>query len=272
MRLRSTALACALFAACAAAPRAQEYPVGAPAPRTTSAPVMHTMAVAREVSERFRLGLDAQRRGAWSDAAAEFERIVALHPPEPRYSTAQYDLGIAYANEKRLDDAARAFKTAIANDSGFLAAMANLISVDIARHDLRDARSVADRFVAAAPDSARALYSRGIVALQSGDPATAQNDFGRLLRNDPQYAVAHYNLGLAQVQLGRYPAAEQEFTVALDLAPQYARARFALATILLREGKRDDARAQFARAAGDAAGDPALQNLALAARDAIHAP
>ena len=272
MRAGSAALAVVLLAASAAPLGAQEYPTPVPNIRTTSAPALHALAQQREVHERFRIGLQAEQQRNWGAAAAEFERIVAIHPPEPQYSTAQYDLGIAYANAHRLDDSARAFRAAIAGDPGFLAAMANLISVDLMRGDLRDARAAADRFVALAPDSARALYSRGIVALQSGDAAAAQSDFGKLVQNDPQYALAHYNFGLAQVKLGRMGSAEHEFEIALDLAPAYARARFALGTVLLREGKRAQARAAFDRVVRDAGGDPALANLAVAMRDSIHAP
>lgn len=277
MRSQIPALTLIAIAACAGVALSQTNTQGYPSaprplPRTTSAPQLRAQAVQREIHERFRIGLDAEQRRDWSAAAPEFERIVALHPAEPQFSTAYYDLGIAYANLHRLDDAARAFQSAIDGDPGFLAAMANLISVDLARRDVRGARAVADRFVQAAPDSARALYARGIVALQSGDYATAQSDFGRLVQNDPQYAVAHYNFGLAQVRLGQYASAEHEFTIALQLAPAYSRARFALGTVLLREGKRAEARSAFERVAKDSSGDPALQNLAVSMRDAIHSP
>lgn len=273
---RIAALTLLGFAACAGVALSQGYPQPysppQPLPRTTSAPALHAQAQQREVHERFRIGLDAEQRRDWNAAAAEFEKIIALRPAEPQFSTAYYDLGIAYANLHRLDDAARAFHAAIDGDPGFLAAMANLISVDLARRDLQDARAVADLFMRAAPDSARGLYSRGIVALQSGDYAVAERDFGRLVQNDPQYAVAHYDFGLAQVRLGKYASAEHEFSVALDLAPNYSRARFALGTVLLREGKRSEARSAFDRVARDSSGDPALQNLAVAMRDAIRSP
>jgi Flp pilus assembly protein TadD len=233
---------------------------------------LRALAQQREIHERFRIGIDAEQRRNWNAAAAEFERIITLRPPEPQFSTAYYDLGIAYANARRFDDAARAFQSAIDRDPGFLAAMANLISVDLARHDITGARTIADRFLRAAPDSARGLYSHGIVALQAGDVVSAQRDFGRLVQNDPQYALAHYNFGLAQVRSGQYASAEHEFTLALELAPDYSRARFALGTVLLREGKRAEARAAFDRVARDTSSDPALQNLAVSMRDAIHAP
>jgi tetratricopeptide (TPR) repeat protein len=248
---------------------AQTYAPATPLPRTTYAPTLRALAIQREVEERFKIGLDAESRKDWNAAAVEFERIVALNPPEPKGSTAHYNLAIAYANLQRNDDAARELRAALALDSEFLAAMANLIAVDLARGDLREARKIADRYVALAPDSARALYSRGIVALHSGDATTAQQDFGKLLHANPSYAVAHYNLALAEERLGRFDAAEQELRTALALAPAYARARFALGVVFLREGNHLAARNAFARTIVDASGDPALQNIAAAMRDSI---
>lgn len=247
----------------------QAYPARAPVPQTTSLPALRGLATAREVEERFRIGLDDAARSDWKGSAAEFERIVALNPPEPKGSTARYDLALAYANLGRNDDAARELRGAIELDPGFLAAMANLVAVDVARGDLRAARTVADRYVALDPESARALYSRGILALKAGDAAIARDDFGKLLHTNPSYAVAHYDLALAEERLGRYDAAERELRAALALAPSYARAQFALGAVLLREGRRREARDAFAQATRDAGADPALRNIAAAMRDSI---
>jgi Flp pilus assembly protein TadD len=262
-------LAAVAFALCAVtAPAfAQVYAPATPAPRTTSVPALQALATAREVEERFRMGIDDQTAGRWSDSVAEFSRIVALRPPEPKGSSAQYDLGIAYANLHRNGDAASAFRSALALDGEFLAAMANLIAVDLATGNLREARSIADRYVALAPDSARAVYSRGIVALQAGDAAGARADFGKLLSLDPAYAVAHYGLAIAEERLQRYDAAERELRTALTLAPNYARAEFALGVVLLSQHHRPQARDAFDRAYRMAAGDPALSNLAASMRD-----
>ncbi|HTA38526.1 MAG TPA: tetratricopeptide repeat protein, partial [Candidatus Acidoferrales bacterium] len=246
---------------------AQTYPMNTPVPRTTSVPALRNAAVAREVEERFKIGLDALSRSDWKAAAAEFERITALNPPEPKGSTAHYDLAIAQANLGGNDDAARNLRAAIALDPGFLAAMANLVSVDLARGDLKEARSAADRFLALAPDSARALYSRGLVALKDGDAQTARDDFGKLLQQNPAYAVAHYDLALAEEKLGNYAAAERELRASIQLAPSYARAQFALGAVLLHLGRKSEAKSAFAQANQDASQDPALANIAAAMRD-----
>ena len=266
--MRVALLGVLLAALATAAAPSQTYPMRTPAPRTTSIPALRDLANGREIEERFRIGLDALAGGKYHDATAEFARIIALKPPEPKGSTAQYDLAIAYANLGRNDDAARCLRAALALDPAFLAAMANLVSVDLARGDLREARVTADRYVALDPDSARALYSRGIVALQAGDARTARDDFGKLLHSNPAYAVAHYDLALAEERLSRYDAAERELRTALTLAPTYARAQVALGAVLLKEGRRAEARDAFAQASRNSA-DPALQNLAAAMRDSI---
>jgi Flp pilus assembly protein TadD len=264
------ALGASLLAAlCTTAANAQSYPMSSPVPATTSAPALRDLASQREVEERFTIGLGALARRDWNAAAREFERIIAMNPREPKGSTARYDLAIAYANVGRNDDAANLLRAALTLDPGFLAAMANLVSIDLARGDLEEARAIADRFVALAPDSARALYAHGIVALRAGDAVTAREDFGMLLHSNPAYAVAHYDLALAEERLGHFDAAERELRTALSLAPAYARAEFALGAVLLREGRRSEARAAFVQTMRDASGDPALQNIAAAMRDSI---
>lgn len=241
-----------------------------PVPNSTSVPELQRTARAREVHERFAIALRALGAGRSVQAVAEFERIRALHPGEPAESTAAYDSGIAYAQLHRLDDAARAFHDAIAGDPEFLAAYANAISVEIQRSNIAEARRLADHFVSIAPDSARALYARGIVALRAGDPATAASDFGKLLQRNPSYAVAHYDLGVAQAKLGQFAQAEREFTQAVTLEPSYVRARFALATVLLHEGKRSEARAALDLTLRDAGSDIALRTVASALRNTLH--
>ena len=268
MRRALTATLIVALIAGSQAARAQQYGAHTPIPQTTSEPAMRNLAVQREIHERFRLGLDAEARGDWRAAIPEFARIAALQPGEPQHSTAVYNLGIAYAGLHRYNEAATAFKDAIARDPEFLAAYANMIAVDLERRDLTEAKAFGDRFVRLAPDSARALYSRGLVSLHSGDLSGAIEDFGKLLARNPSYAVAHYDLGLAHARMNQWPEAEREFTTAVDLAPSYARARFALATVLLREGRRTEARAALDATLRDAS-DPVLKNLAAALRNSI---
>ena len=56
----------------AAAAAAQTYSPQRPLPRTTSMPALRALATEREGEERFKLGIDAEARGDWASAVAEF--------------------------------------------------------------------------------------------------------------------------------------------------------------------------------------------------------
>jgi len=247
---------------------AQPYPGITPVPRTTDRAVLRARANEREIVERIRLGIARLAAKDYQNARLDFARVIALHPGEPQGSTAYYDLALAEAGLGRNDLAADDFRSAIGRDPGFLAARANLVAVLLAAGDLEAARPAADALLALAPESARALYARGLVALRAGDAATAAIDFRKLATNDPTYAVAHYDLALAEQKLGDFAAAERDLHAALALAPNYARVSVALGALLLREGKRDDARAAFDDAVRTAS-DISLRNLAQSFRDAI---
>src|SRR5277367_4343414 len=106
--------ACALLTA-AIAPTsvlAQAYPAATPVARTVAPAQLDAIAREREVQERFRRGLDAAAHADWRTSAAEFTRVVSLDPPEPRGSTARYDLGIAQAHLGDYTNAAANFDEA----------------------------------------------------------------------------------------------------------------------------------------------------------------
>jgi tetratricopeptide (TPR) repeat protein len=268
VRLRTALGALGLAATLAGPALAQSYPAATDAPHTTDVVRLRALALEREIHERFKRGLDAEARADWATAAPEFERIIALDPPEPKASTARYDLALARTRGGDFAAAQRLLGEALARDPGFTAAAANLVTVDALAGDLAAARRDADRFVALAPESARARYERGIVALNAGDLPTAQADFRALAAGDPAYAVAHYDLALTEIRGARFDAAELELDRALAIDPSYARARFALATCLVRTGRRTEARAAFDRAARDAS-DLTLRSLALDLRDRL---
>jgi tetratricopeptide (TPR) repeat protein len=262
--------ACALFVAALtpALAMAQAYPGTTPAPRTTSPAQLDALARNREVAERFRRGLDAAARLDWKTSADEFTRVVSLDPPEPRGSTARYDLGIAQANIGQYAAAATNFEEALKRDPGFAAAAANLVEAALQAGDVSRARRAADRFIAIAPSSLRARYSRGLVALQQNDLTTARIDFASLTAASPSYALAHYDLAVTELRSGDYAAAQTELQAALALSPGYARARFALATLMLRADRRTEASANLERVIQDAE-DPTLRALAVSLRDRI---
>ena len=266
--MRAALAAIVLTVGTAASAFAQTYPAGTPPPRSTDPATLRAIATTRELHARFDRGLAAEAAGDWQSAIPEFERIVALDPGEPRGSTARYDLAIALAHTGAYERAATLLNEALVRDPGFVAAAANLVSVELLAGNLDRARGAAERFIRLTPDAARARYARGLIALQAGDLATARADFRVLVGNDPAYAIAHYDLAVIEIRAERYDVAQAELERALELAPRFARARFALGTVLLREGRRSDARFAFDRASADAS-DATLRSLATDLRDRL---
>jgi tetratricopeptide (TPR) repeat protein len=261
--------ACALLLAFAPSlALAQAYPAATPVARTTAPAQLDALARDREVVERFRRGLDAESKADWSSAVAEFTRVVSLAPPEPRGSTALYDLGIAQVHTGANAAAEISFTEALRRDPGFAAAAANLVEAALAAGDVPGARRAADRFVAMAPASLRARYSRGLVALKQNDLATARTDFAAMTASAPEYAIAHYDLAVTEIRAGDFSTAQGELQLALSLSPGYARARFALATLMLRSDHRAEASADLARVIQDA-DDPSLRALAVSLRQRL---
>ncbi|MBV8642533.1 MAG: tetratricopeptide repeat protein [Candidatus Eremiobacteraeota bacterium] len=268
MRKYAAVVALLFVAPAAAGASAQSYSTPTAPPRTTDAGTLARLAQDREIHERFMRGVAAEERADWAAAEGEFKRVVALDPPEPKGSTARYDLALAEVRLGRLDAAASLLEDALHRDPRFAAAAANLVTIELQRGDLSAARAAADRFVAVEPQSVLARYGRGLTALRAGDLTSARADFRALIDADPSYAVAHYDLALVELRAGRDDAARTELDAALALAPAYARARFALGTVLVRGGRRADARVAFDRCAHDAA-DPALRALAIELRDRL---
>lgn len=271
MNLRVPLAALVLAAFSPVAGSAQNYGIPTPAPRSTADATLLARARDREVRERFARGLAAEDRADWRTAVDEFERVIALDPPEPQGSTARYDLGIALARSGENRKAKGAFVEALRRDTGFAAAAANLVIVALLDNDLETAQTAAAQFLAIAPSSLRAQYQSGIVALRRGDLPAARSAFSQLISGAPGYAVAHYDLALIDLREERYDAARAELDQALLLSPGYARARFVRATLFVRAGQPDAARADLDRVVSDAA-DPSLRDVATVLRDRLTNP
>jgi tetratricopeptide (TPR) repeat protein len=109
---------------------------------------------------------------------------------------------------ERMEEAARAYRRALAEDPDLVAALINLANIRYMRDELAEAQ---------------ALYERAIVL-------------------DPTYFEAHFNLGNIHHDHGRYLEAEAAYLSALALNPSYAEAHFYLAVTLEKMGRSADAR------------------------------
>ena len=146
----------------------------------------------------------------FSDAAAEFERVVALRPES---AAAHVNLGIAWFNERDFAAARASFARAL---------------------DLE-------------PGGLHATYNLGLIEKLEGNTEAALTAFRRVAEADPDDAMTQYYLGAAYAAAGRLEEAETALRTAIGLQPEHESAHFSLGNVLVRAGRREEGRAQLMR-------------------------
>jgi Flp pilus assembly protein TadD len=149
------------------------------------APVGDTVAAAAAGGEQRRL-LGSTYLGAVVPDSAEVHNLV----------------GLAYARDGRIDDAAREFEAAIGKDSGSANARANLGQI---------------------------RYEQGAALLESRRFADAAALLATAVELMPDSAEAHNDLGVALASLGHVAEAAEHFRRAVTLQPDFTEARENLA-------------------------------------------
>jgi Tfp pilus assembly protein PilF len=187
-------------------------------------------------------------------AAQALAELAASHPgPELARDVAVslYNEGADALREKHVEDAAADLKRAIEVDRTLEPAYGALANIDLTKKDYLAALEVADRWVAAAPQSLSALQLRYRVLSELKDPRaqqakaamdSAKGDtsnplnhgielyngnripeatkvFESVLQADPKNARAHYMLGLCYTNTGDLVHAKEHLETFLQLAP-----------------------------------------------------
>lgn len=162
------------------------------------------------------LGRTKYNENRFQEAIDAFKKCLALHPRDVR---AEYNLGLTYAGLNRNDEAASAYETAIAWQSG------------------------------AAQQDPQPDLDYGILLLQQGETDKALTHLQRAVSLDGRNPRAHEQLGRTYEKLYRLADADAEISNALSLAPNVPSLHFEMGRIYQREGKAEKAKQEFARCA-----------------------
>jgi tetratricopeptide (TPR) repeat protein len=186
-------------------------------------------------------------------AAQALDELVAHPAPEVARDVAVflYNDAADATRDKHLDAAVADLKRALLVDPTLEPAYGALTNIDVARQDYKAALEVADRWVAATPQSPQALQVRYQVLTKLNDPhaaeakaamdsargaaasplnhgielynanriAEATKAFEAVVAADPQSAKAQYMLGLCYVNSGDLVRARASLEAFLKLAP-----------------------------------------------------
>jgi Flp pilus assembly protein TadD len=106
--------------------------------------------------------------------------------------------------------------------------------------NLDTAQSLLDRILTQAPKHAGALYSHGVLALESNQLESAQRWIERAIEVQPS-PVFYNTLCIVQIRLGAFASAEQTVQRGLTLRPDSPMLHFNLGVTLERQGRLEDA-------------------------------
>jgi serine/threonine-protein kinase len=193
----------------------------------------------------------AQERAPPAGSASNLDPGPTAAAAPPRDPRAEYERGMDllrdFHRRGALDEAAGIFQRLLRQDDRSAAAYAGLARANWLRYKVIDAgsdpvflqhaRTHADRAVALDELLADARVSRGLVALELGQPEQAEKDFQAALALDGKSADAHY--GMARLHRKRQRAAEAEaaYRKALALTPGDRRLHDDLGGLLVEAGR-----------------------------------
>ena len=157
------------------------------------------------------------------------------------------NLGVAYLNQQKLDQALKQFEQAVAADKNNAAAQLNLgiALLNLARAP--QAEEALQRAEQLDPKNAAVWYNLGLLHRNNGQAEQAAADFRKAAELAPDDPYAHYFLGDVCSQQQKYPEAEKEFRRAVEIDPVNVSAEFGLAGALRRQGKTAEAKPHFER-------------------------
>lgn len=178
-----------------------------------------TMAVKWEPENtiyRYFLGRTKYNENRFAEAIQAFEEC--LHE-QPRDVRAEYNLGLSYAGLGQTDEAAAAYRAAIAWQQGN------------------------------AHEDPQPYLDLGSLLSEKGESAQAAVFLQKAVALDPRNPKAHEVLGRVYEALGSFAEAEEQLKTAISLSPKIASLHYELARIYKRENKEEPAKEEFARCA-----------------------
>jgi tetratricopeptide (TPR) repeat protein len=194
----------------------------------------------RSARAQMELGTAYSNADRLDDAVRHFGKALEILPS---YASAAYNQGNAYARARRYDEAAASYRRALENDPRFVRAWHNLALTEKLRGRTDAWLDALRALVEVAPASTaqRTELAEALVHSRRYDEALKQYD--ALIEAGERSAIAYFNRGVARQHLGGCAAAVEDYRLATR-APAAPRETFAAAAGCLRElGRSDEAAA-----------------------------
>lgn len=157
------------------------------------------------------------------------------------------NLGVAYMNQQRMEQALKMFQQAAALDPELSSARLDqgIALLNLQRQE--PAKVLLLEAVERDPESRRGWYNLGLLYRSLGQAEEAAAAFRKVAELDPADPETHYFLATISLEQKQYPQAVAEFQRTLELAPFHVSAEFGLARAYQRLGDTEKSRQHLAR-------------------------
>jgi len=187
-----------------------------------------------------------ERNQVWTDPVLLWSDNALKSPEKARVHG---NLGKAYLDAERHEEAARSFETAIRLDSTLIGAYTNLAVIQIDHFQNYDrATEYLNTALSLNPDVPDAYLNLGVIALNTRQLPQAVELFSKVLELDPSNPVAHYNLAACYINLSDIPMALQVLDRGIGYWPAGHRLYLLKGRAYERMGDLEAARQAIARA------------------------
>jgi Flp pilus assembly protein TadD len=177
-------------------------------------------------------------------ARASFEQTLKLTASYPDTApNAWNNLGLLATREGRTADAIGCFQEALRLSPDYWIALENLGNAYRQQKRWDEARAALERAVAARPQEPEANYSLAMVYAQTDDTERAYRYLQIALKLRPAYPEALNNLGVLYLRTRRRDDAVAKFEECIRVAPGFDQSYLNLARVYSLEGNREKARA-----------------------------
>jgi tetratricopeptide (TPR) repeat protein len=179
-----------------------------------------------------------------AEARESFERALTLRATYPdTLANSWNNLGLLAAREGHTDEAVAYFQKALQLSPDHSIALINLGSAYRQTKRWEDARKIYEHALAVNPNNADANYGIGMVYAQNENTGEAFNSLQKALKLRPAYPEALNNLGILYLRTQRRDQAVASFEECIRVAPSFDQAYLNLARIYAIEGTTEKARA-----------------------------
>jgi tetratricopeptide (TPR) repeat protein len=184
------------------------------------------------------LGIAYDEVGRYEEAIEEFQEALRL---DSGYIEVHNNLAVTYDKMGRYEEAIMELQEALRINPDYMEAHTNLgnIYVKLGRYD--QAIAELKEAIKLNPSYAPAHNNLGNIYAEQKRNQEAIEEFQEALRLNPSYALVHNNLGNIYAEMGKLEDAVREFQEALSLDPEFPEAHHGLGLLYYSMGKFDRA-------------------------------